>query len=384
MVLSLLLAISAVFSGAFFLLSCINLWVYRRIPLQETRGEVERVSILIPMRNEAAHAISCLETVRSLPDDNLEILVLDDHSTDGTLDLLHAEAEKDARIRILEGAALPEGWTGKNWACHQLAARATGQWLLFLDADVQSTPYLVSSLLAEVKRRRVDLLSAVPRQITESYWERIAVPLMLVIYATFIPAWMIRGSRRPAFTAANGQVLLVSRAAYDAARGHAAAPRHVVDDVALARRVKSAGYRIALGNGALLARCRMYTDFSTVWMGFTKNLYPGLGFSDTAVFGLIALLLLVFLAWIPGSFLVLLGDPTELQVGLLAFLFLAPLGTRVLVSRTFLLSSRSIVHCHGSFLFLISLSLGSRAVYQRPDGAAWKGRMTGGMERTPS
>jgi chlorobactene glucosyltransferase len=236
-----------------------------------------RVSVLIPARNESA-VIG--QTVRTLLKQTClphEILVLDDNSDDGTAAVALAAADGDSRVRVLTGAPLPPGWMGKNWACHQLAQAATGDWLVFTDADVIWIPGALAALVAQAQRSQADLLTVWPTQRTDTWPERLIVPLMALAVLGYLPLPLVHYTPFAVAAAANGQCMMFRRRAYDAVGGHASVRGQVIEDVALARRIKGARLRLRMADGAGLIVCRMYRDWPSVRDGFGKNILAGHG-----------------------------------------------------------------------------------------------------------
>ena len=246
------------------------------------------VSILVPARNEALNIGTCAGSLLAQDYPNFELLVLDDHSTDATGEILRELAATGTRLRVIPGASLPPGWTGKGWACHQLAAQARGEFLFFADADTAHAPGTVSAAVAYARRHRADLVSAWPVLLTATCGERLIVPMIVLLGMVMYPHWLLRflqnhphlAARVPAVArrilgAANGQFMFFTRAAYDRIGGHAAAHDHLVEDVALGRAVTA-----RMGQGMRLFNCdslqfstvRMYRSFGETWEGFTKNL----------------------------------------------------------------------------------------------------------------
>jgi chlorobactene glucosyltransferase len=243
------------------------------------------VSILIPARDEA-RVIG--ETVRSLLRQTypmFEVLLLDDQSSDGTGNVARAAAGDDTRLRIVSGQPLPNGWLGKNWACHQLAQAARGDVLIFTDADVRWADGALAALLAEMTANEVDMLTVWSTQTTVTWGERWVVPLMALVILAYLPAPLVHHSRSAAFAAANGQCLVFRRRVYDQIGGHEAVCDSIVEDIALARRVKTAGLRLRMVDGNGMITCRMYESWSQVRAGYAKNIIAGYG-DSVALLGL--------------------------------------------------------------------------------------------------
>lgn len=254
-----------------------------------------RVSVLIPARDEARVIGKTVSALLGQAYPNFEVLVLDDHSTDGTAEIATAAAKEDPRLRVLSGQPLPPGWLGKNWACHQLAAAATGDWLVFSDADVQWRSGALTALLDQAERSGADVQTIWPTQLTETWGERLVVPLMALVIVAYLPALAVHWLAHPAFAAANGQCLTFRRDAYDRVGGHAAVRGVIVEDIALARRAKAAGLQLRMADGAGMIACRMYESWPAVRDGYAKNIIAGYG--DSVAFLLAATLFhwLVFL-----------------------------------------------------------------------------------------
>jgi hypothetical protein len=252
----------------------------------------EHVALLLPLRDEAGRVEPCLRALKAqegVP--RLEVIALDDGSTDGTADLVRAHG-----LRVERGASPPPGWLGKPYACHQLAALAPDATaLVFVDADVVLAPHAVAAAVGELRAAGVDLLSPYPRIVARTVGERLVQPLLQWSWLTFLPLRAMERSPRPSLAAAGGQFLVVDRAGYDRAGGHAGVRDAVLEDVALARAVKRAGGRIALADGSALATCRMYGTWDELVSGYTKSLWAAFG-SRVGAAAVVALLLLLYTA----------------------------------------------------------------------------------------
>ncbi|CAN5787427.1 hydroxychlorobactene glucosyltransferase CruC [soil metagenome] len=236
-----------------------------------------KVSVLIPARNEANHIEHAISSLLAQTYPNYEIRVLDDHSDDNTYTIANAAANGDPRLSIFAGAALPVDWMGKNWACQQLAQLAQGEILIFTDADVRWQPVAISALVAELQRTQADLLTVWPRQITQSWGERLVVPLGVFAVLAYLPIYLAHNGPWPLAAAANGQCMVFRRHAYQQCGGHAGVRSTVLEDVRLAQSIKAVGLRLRLANGANLLQARMYEDWQTTRNGYAKNILAGYG-----------------------------------------------------------------------------------------------------------
>ena len=262
-------------------------WNLRQLRTPEAqRARVhERVSILIPARDEAAHIGPCVSSSRaqtSLAD--VEILVLDDRSSDGTGQVVQRHVVDDPRVQLIEGSVEPPlGWLGKAWACHRLAEEASGSVLVFVDADVVLEPEAVAAAIQLMRSRSLDLVSPYPRQLAESVTERLVQPLLQWSWLSFLPLAVAESSPRPSLSAANGQFLVIDSGAYRRAGGHEAVRGSVVEDVALLAQVKRSGGHGVVVDGTRLATCRMYDGWPDLEAGYTKSLWAAFGTPAGAV-----------------------------------------------------------------------------------------------------
>ncbi|MDZ7314580.1 MAG: glycosyltransferase [candidate division KSB1 bacterium] len=240
--------------------------------------DVRLVSVLIPARNEEVNIGRALESLIRQSYQNLEILVLDDQSQDNTADIVRRFSAQDARIRLLSGAPLPVGWTGKNWACHQLSQAAGGDYLIFTDADNQHAPEAVEKTIGWMQRLSLSLFSAFPQQITVTFAEKLVIPVFDTFVYSLLPLWLTYYAKFPSMAAANGQWLAFTRQGYDQIGGHEAVKGHIVEDTELARLAKQKGEKILTASGNRMVFGRMYSSWNEVYWGFSKNAFGLMGY----------------------------------------------------------------------------------------------------------
>ena len=268
--------------------SALNLRVARRPAARPTRID-ESISILIPARNEAHRIEPTLRSVLAQQGlANLQIIILDDGSSDGTGDVIRRTIETDPRVKVLDGDddPPPRGWLGKPWACHRLSQEATGSVLVFIDADVVLHPHAVASAVQMLRRDRLHLLSPYPRQIAQSVPERITQPLVTWSWLSTLPLPLAERSRVPQLSAAIGQFLVVDAAAYRASGGHTAVAGEIIEDAGVVRTLKRHGFRGMPALGGEIAECRMYDGASDVYNGYTKSLWAVFGNAPSALGGM--------------------------------------------------------------------------------------------------
>ena len=255
-----------------------NLALYRGPQRSETSS---RVSVLIPARDEA-EGIAVAVNAALLAGDGLaalEVVVLDDGSTDGTDDIVRALAAEDPRVRLETAPELPEGWNGKQHACAVLSERVGDGFdtLVFADADVRLQVGALARLAGALTETGAVLVSGVPRQTTGTWLELLIVPQILLVLLGYLPMGRMRRDGRPSLGAGCGQLFVANRAAYVQAGGHRAIGGSWHDGVDLPRSFRAQGLKTDLVDVTDLATCRMYDNAGDTWRGFLKNAAGGMG-----------------------------------------------------------------------------------------------------------
>ncbi|MEO6821585.1 MAG: glycosyltransferase [Candidatus Nanopelagicales bacterium] len=290
----------------------------------------EAVSVLVPARDEAHRIESCVRAVlASTGVAHLELLVFDDASVDGTADAVIRGAAGDPRLRLLRSDTdPPPGWLGKTWACAQLADAATGEALVFLDADVVLAPTGLAATVRQLRDTALDLVCPYPHQLADGLLPRLVQPLLQWSWLTLLPLGLAERSGRESLTAANGQLLACDAASYRTVGGHGAVRADVIDDISLLRAFKRNGFRGIVTDGTKVATCRMYDSGEQLVAGYTKSLWAAFG-SPAGAAAVVALLGTVYVA--PP--LIAVGAPTSRARWLGAAGYLAAVAGRTLVAR---------------------------------------------------
>jgi chlorobactene glucosyltransferase len=367
-----------------FLILIVNLCTFYQLHDAPTQSLMPLLSILVPARNEEQCIESCIRSLVAQDYERLEVLVLDDQSTDATATIVESiivalPENQQGRLRLLHGKDLPQGWVGKNFACHQLAQHAHGSYLLFTDADTIHKPGMAHAVIDCMHKLNVQLLTAQPEHLMESFGERMIVPLLNFTILTLLPVALIRKRPEPSLATGNGQLLCFERLAYEKIGGHASVKARILEDVLLARAIKTAGLRMAFVDAQEVIRCRMYRSFAEVWAGFSKNLFALYNYS--LPFALCALVLNLALFALPLA--LLLSTPftaLSLQTILLALAaYLLPVLMRILLTLRFIHFQRwlMVLFCllHPcSILLECLILLNAIRWHYRKIGTSWKGR----------
>ena len=235
-----------------------------------------RVSVIIPARNEARNIERCAQSVLRTRYPSVEVLVVNDHSTDATGDIARTIAAEDSRLVVIDAPDLPDGWFGKQWACATGARAARGELLLFTDADTRHSPDLLPRAVNALRAREAALLSIAGHQEMHTFWERIVQPQMFALLSIrYGGTEHVSNAKRAEDVIANGQFVLVRRAAYDAVGGHAVVRDRVAEDMALAQQFFRSEQRVVLMLALQQFSTRMYASLREVIDGWRKNIYAG-------------------------------------------------------------------------------------------------------------
>lgn len=286
------------FLSVFWLNSLFNLLFsnFSKLKFRKTKNQInfqDKISILIPVRNEEAKISNLLESLINQTYKNIDIHILDDNSEDNTYEIIQQYHEKYENIKVYKGKELPDGWLGKNWACKQLSQKANSDIVLFLDADLILNSRAIELLMIKYKSSNVGLISVFPTQITISIGEKLIVPLMNYILLAMLPLTLVYKSTLKSFIAANGQLMLWRKSTYEKIGGHYAVKDKVVEDIELAKLVKKNNDKVLTLLGGNFVFCRMYEGFRESLSGFSKNFHKGFNlppFIFLSLFSLISLI----------------------------------------------------------------------------------------------
>jgi len=335
------------------------------------------ISILVPARNEEENIESCVTSLQQQDYPNLEILVLDDNSTDDTAEIVQRIAAEDNRVRLIKGQPLIENWAGKPFACYQLAQEAKGSWYLFVDADTIHAPFMLRSTLALAMELNTSLLSGFPRQLASGLAQKVAIPVPFYSFLiSTLPLWWLHRSKQPRPSLAIGQFFLFTREAYWKIGGHRAVKSRILEDVWLAIEVVRHGGRHIAVDLSNVVFCNMYSSVGAMWEGFIKWIHSVAALSPLALFGLVIAGYCFFLApfyWLWHDFIMTI-PPTDWRL-IIAFQVTLIFFIRIVVDLHFRNSFLAApLHFFGfSFLFAAALYGGWRQALHK--GVAWKDRI---------
>jgi len=297
-----------------FLVALVNYLSSPFLPNTQQLSDFPKVSILIPARNEEANLPILLADLKLLDYPNYEVIVCNDHSTDHTEQVLGDISTQFLQLSYFTNDPLPKGWVGKNFACDSLAQRATGKYLLFIDADVKVKPFLLTKAVGYVQQKKVKLLSMFPEQIIGSQGEWKTVPIMNWILLTFLPLPLVGLKWFSSLSAANGQFMFFDSENYKQNQWHRQVQDRNVEDILIAKKMKKKRYAIAvlLGNNDI--SCRMYSSYHAAINGFSLNIHQFFGGSR------LWLALFFVIVWVRLPFFLLNGQYLFFALSLLLLL----------------------------------------------------------------
>ena len=344
------------------------------------------LSIVIPARNERETIRTVLESVCASQYRTFEVIVVDDRSDDGTGDIVREVAASDPRIRLFEGEPLPDGWYGKPWACIQGYRRASGDLVLFTDADTVHGPELHTRAIGMMEELGADLLTVMPRQRCDTFWERVVMPQFWMLLGVRYHPASVNRARERRDVIANGQFILTSRTAYEAAGTHAAVRGEVAEDLALAHAFFHAGRKIRFAFAETCMETRMYRSLGQIIEGWSKNIYLGgrRSYPDEPVLqALVPLMLAGALAfWLVPTVLVALAV-TGLAPGMAApalAAYACAAGFWAVVSHSMRIPPwHGLLHQLGAAVALFILG---RSVWRGGKRVEWRGRVYGSKGTT--
>ena len=298
-------------------LGSINLLLYRPIKKQ-AEADLPKLSVLIPARNEEARITPVLESVLASTGVEFEVIVADDSSTDRTAQIVNDMARSDPRLKLVTTRALPEGWLGKNNACHFLSTEAGNPYGVFLDADVTLEPDALLRIASEFSRRpQLKLLSGFPRQITGSFWEKTLIPLIHTVLLGYLPFPGVKFTNSAMFATACGQLIAVQMDAYREVGGHERIRASIHDGVMLPRHFRAGGHHTDLVDITDISATRMYETGPQVFSGLMKNAHEGMAtpiglpvWTTLLIGGHVLPLIMAVVAWMAGA----AGDTMQLAI----------------------------------------------------------------------
>ena len=378
----------ATWVGRSFLLS----WTLKHDPVLNTTTHVEtvkpspKVSVIVPARNEEHNIGECLESLlaqdygRDEGGDRLEIIVVDDRSEDRTADIVEEHVRRDGRVRLVRNGELPAGWTGKTHALDLGAKSARDpEFLLFVDADTRHAPTNISQAVTYAVRNDVDMFSLILPIVNVTFWEKVVQPMTGSVLCIRYPIWKVNDPKcKMAF--GNGQYILIRRKVYEETGGHGAVRGKLLEDIAMARRVKESGRRLRMAYTGDISRIRMYRSFGEIWRGWTRIFLAGmdrsLGMMLVGVLMLLGFSLLPYMILI-GTGAALLAGSTAPGLWWLLGLAAVTVGTEIVVMgrfyKTFQTDVRYIaLHLLGCLVALGILLSAIGKLYSRK-GVVWKG-----------
>ena len=351
-----------------------NMWVFRKLNYKQLpANKLPFISVLIPARNEERSIRKCVESLLMQDYPDFEIIVLNDNSEDNTLNILKEIQITQPKLRVINGSTLEEGWTGKNFACHQLYSQSKGEYVLFSDADTVHFNKSLRNAVTRAVNRNADLYSLIPSMTLETFAEKFIMPGIHFTSFTLLPYYFAENLKSPAFAMGVGPFMLFKRDAYEKIGGHESVKSQIVEDVALAKSIKKHGLKVVVNKGLDILSCRMYHSFSEIWKGFSKNIFPGMNYNSFLLFTVFTVYLLLFFVPFVGLAISVVAANELLMYNFLYQSALVLL-MRVLINTSFKLGHVSTL-LHPVGIFIISMiGFNSWRWNKLGKGSVWKGR----------
>jgi chlorobactene glucosyltransferase len=338
------------------------------------------VSVIVPARNESAAIETVVRSVLASTYQPLELLVLDDRSTDETAAIVERLAAEDARLRLVRGEPLPEGWYGKPWACLQGYRAARGDLLLFSDADTRHEPELLARAVGALRAERADLVTVAPRQRCETFWERLVMPQISLLLGLRYHPSRVNRARRERDVIANGQFILMPRESYQGVGTHEVVRHEVAEDLALAQAFHRAGRRIYFAFAERLMETRMYQSLPHLVEGWSKNMYLGgrRSFPEQPVLRALVpvMLLAAFLFWlVPPAVLAVAGATSGLGHAAVVATALSAIFWMLISYGMKIPPWYGLLYPVGA---LVALYIAARSIWRGARRVEWRGRVYSG------
>ncbi len=255
-----------------------SMWVsFRDAPFLD-RFEVKphskpKVSVILPARNEAGFIEKCLNSLVEQDYENYEIISVDDRSEDNTGQIIKKIAEKNSKVIHVLADPKPEKWMGKNWACFEGFKRATGELLLFTDADTKHSKEMVSLSVSHLLSEGLDALTVIPKMLCLDRWTKITLPMLSTFLHTRFSALRVNDpSKKTGYFF--GSFFIIKRKTYESVGTHEGVKSELVEDGVLGKKVKEAGFKMKMVRGEHLLEAVWARDWSTLWNGLKRLVIP--------------------------------------------------------------------------------------------------------------
>jgi len=343
------------------------------------------VSVLIPARNEEKNIRRIINSMIRQDYPNLEILVLDDNSTDATGRIVEGFVKKDSRVKLIQGSPLPQGWKGKCFACHQLSKIAKGSYFVFTDADTLHYPNSISGSLAALLKDNVDVTSVYPRQIAVTFSERMSVRFINFIILSFMPLILVKHSKSAFFSTAIGQFFLFKREAYEKCGGFESVKNEILEDINISKQVKRCGLKIMVYDGSDSIFCRMFTNLPDVIKGFSRFIYAAFDCNflmEIIAVSFIALIFMVPFVLLPIGIFIFDWPASIISINIIQIFLIFTI--KFILAIRFKERILDVFFTPAAIAFVYFLALNSFKQSKLGKGVDWKDRIYGANEVTES